>query len=109
MLFIERDQDGTIVAIRSNTLTAGQETASLLDPEVQAFLKASGEMDNLAHLLALSDTSVVRVLEDLIDVLIAKKLILFTDLPPAAQDKLSGRKRIRREMHGDDLMVEDVL
>ena len=109
MLFIERDQGGAIVAIRTNAQTPEQETASLLDPEVQAFFRDSGEMENLAHLLSLSDASVIRVLEDLVDLLIDKKLIRFTDLPAAAREKLSDRKRLRRELHGDGLMVDDVL
>ncbi len=109
MLFVERDKDGAIIAIRKNAIAPGQETASLLDLEVQAFFRASGEMENLSQLLILSDTSIVRVLEDLVDLLIDKKVILFTDLPSAAQEKLSGRKQIRRKIRGDDLMVEDVL
>ena len=74
-----------------------------------AFLRASGELDALAQLLALSDNAIVRVLEDLIDLLIDKKLILFTELPAAAQEKLSGRKRIRQQLGSGDLMVDDVL
>lgn len=109
MLFVERNRDGAIIAIRKNAITPGQEPASLLDPEVQEFFRASGEIENLSQLLILSDTSIVRVLEDLVDLLIDKKIILFTDLPAAAQDKLSGRKQIRRKIRGDDLMVEDVL
>ncbi len=37
------------------------------------------------------------MLEDLIDVLIAKKHIMFTDLPEAAQQKLIGRRGLRTE------------
>ncbi|MDX9841642.1 MAG: hypothetical protein RBS95_09310, partial [Desulfobulbus sp.] len=77
--------------------------------EVLVFLRASGELDALAQLLALSDNSIVRVLEDLVDLLIDKKLILFTELPVAAQEKLSGRKRIRQQLGNGDLMVDDVL
>lgn len=109
MLFVERNREGVVVAIRSSALVPDQVPASLLDPEVQAFLRASGEMDNLEQLLRLSDTSIVRVLEDLVDLLIAKKIILFTDLPLAAQEKISDRKQIRQTMRGGDLMVDDVL
>ena len=56
-----------------------------------------------------ADNAIVRVLEDLIDLLIDKKLILFTELPAAAQEKLSGRKRIRQQLGSGDLMVDDVL
>jgi hypothetical protein len=109
MLCIERDQSGAIVAIRNSAERQGLEPASLLDEEVLAFLRSSGEVDALAQLLALSDNAIVRVLEDLVDLLIDKKLILFTELPPAAQEKLSGRKQIRQKLGSADLMVDDVL
>ena len=109
MLCIERDRDGAIVAIRKASREEGLEPASLLNDEVLTFLKGSGELESMMRLLAVSDSSIVRVLEDLVDLLIDKKLILFTELPPAAQEKLSGRKRIRRQLEGGDLMVDDVL
>lgn len=42
-----------------------------------------------------SDLEMIRVYEDLVDLLIGKNLVLLTDLPPAAQDKLLRRKRLR--------------
>jgi hypothetical protein len=42
-----------------------------------------------------TDTSLVRVLEDLIDVLITRGVIQFTDLPEAAQAKLLERRETR--------------
>lgn len=46
---------------------------------------------------ALSDTdaSLARVTEDLIDILIARGVIQFTDFPPAAQAKLLQRRQTR--------------
>lgn len=49
----------------------------------------------VASALAESDITLVRVLEDLIDVLITRGLIQFTDLPPAAQTKLLERRQSR--------------
>ena len=56
------------------------------------------ESDNTTHNLAQSDTSLVRVLEDLIDVLITRGVIQFTDLPVAAQTKLLERRETRASM-----------
>lgn len=56
-----------------------------------------------------SDASVVRVLEDLIDLLIAKQIILFTELPQDAQAKLLGRKELRARLGDDQLTVNDIL
>jgi len=51
--------------------------------------------DVLVNSLTQSDLALVRVLEDLIDTLIEKGLIQFTDLPPAAQAKLLNRRETR--------------
>lgn len=48
--------------------------------------------------LSQSDTSLVRVLEDLIDVLINRGVIQFTDLPEAAQAKLLERRETRASL-----------
>ncbi|BAO81948.1 hypothetical protein SRAA_2094 [Serpentinimonas raichei] len=45
--------------------------------------------------LALSDSGVARVTEDLIDILILRGVIQFTDFPPAAQAKLLSRRQTR--------------
>lgn len=45
-----------------------------------------------------SDLEMIRVYEDLIDVLLTKRIIMLTDFPPAAQEKLLHRKRLRRSL-----------
>lgn len=75
-------------------------------PDVQAFLDAAKNQ------LSSSDTETIREIEDLVSVLIAKKVILLTDLPDAAQQKLSERQRMRSELNDlGNLMVdeEDIL
>ena len=49
------------------------------------------------------DRDFVRAIEDTIELLIAKEIILFTDLPPKVQEKLLRRKKcaarpIRRQL-----------
>ena len=48
--------------------------------------------------LSQTDTSLVRVLEDLIDVLITRGVIQFTDLPEAAKAKLLERRETRASL-----------
>lgn len=48
--------------------------------------------------LDFEDTSFVRVLEDLIEVLIANGTIRLTDLPPEALAKLKQRKKKREQL-----------
>jgi hypothetical protein len=45
--------------------------------------------------LADSDAGLARVTEDLIDILITRGIIQFTDFPPAAQAKLLQRRQTR--------------
>jgi hypothetical protein len=48
------------------------------------------------------------VLEDLINTLIDKEVILFTDLPDAAREKLANREKIRGRLSDlDNLMGDD--
>ncbi|MCL2459000.1 MAG: hypothetical protein FWF31_09210 [Desulfobulbus sp.] len=110
MLYIERDAQGAITAIyRDEREKPGLEPVSLLDAEVLAFLRSNGGMETLDLQLMSSDVTMVRVLEDLIDVLVAKNLILITELPPQARDKILGRKRLRAQMADQHLVVDDIL
>ena len=56
------------------------------------------EAQQAEELLSQSDTAIARVLEDLIDVLITRGVIQFTDLPEAAQDKLLSRRQTRARL-----------
>ena len=59
----------------------------VLDPKEQA--KAE---------LAASDKEMARIAEDLIDVLKTKGLIIDSDLPQAARDRLAMRKELRAQL-----------
>ncbi len=47
------------------------------------------------RVLAESDAGLARVTEDLIDILISRGVIQFTDFPPGAQAKLLERRQTR--------------
>jgi hypothetical protein len=109
MLYIERNTDGTIAAIHQTPSAKTTEQKSLMDEEVLEFLGKEGRLDSWVKLLSLSDVSIIRVLEDLIDLLIKKNVIMMTELPEEARDKLGQRKRVRERMEHDQLMVDDIL
>jgi len=56
------------------------------------------QTDNV-NALSQTDTSLVRVLEDLIDVLITRGVVQFTDLPEAAQARLLERRETRASLN----------
>ncbi len=80
-VFVIRDSQGKITGLSAEHSTAAS-PASVHDPEVQAFLR---------HL----DVDLVRVLEDVIELLVARGVFRFTDLPESAQRKLLFRKNLR--------------
>ena len=61
--------------------------------------------DNSA--LGETDLSLVRVIEDVVELLISKNIILFTELPPAAQDKMMRRKKLRSQRSNDLQLLDD--
>lgn len=95
MRYVARDGDGRVVAVSLVADAAHPEPMPADAPELAAFLHG-GEQGSLAN----SDLRLVRVLEDLIDLMIDKELIRFTDLPPPAQEKLMERRNLRRSMYG---------
>lgn len=109
MLYIERNTDGTIAAIHQTPSATTTEQKTLMDEEVLEFLGKEGRLDSWVKLLSLSDVSIIRVLEDLIDLLVKKNVIMMTELPEEARDKLGERKRVRERMEHDQLMVDDIL
>lgn len=61
----------------------------------------------LKHQLSSLDSDFVRVLEDLIDVLIANGTIRLTDLPPQALAKLNARKQARQQLKDSLNLIND--
>ena len=108
MLYVERDNDGNITALH-NKPEADSEQKSILDEEILKFLNKNVDTDPWMELLSLSDIGTIRILEDLIDLLIKKNIILFTELPEAAQAKINERKKVRQQMDTSELMVDDIL
>ncbi|WP_415900454.1 hypothetical protein [Neptuniibacter sp. QD48_11] len=100
MLYAIRNEEGRIVSL-SETPQAGAEAVDIKNKEVMDFLSINDEEFSAEEFLQQSDMAVARIFEDLVDVLINKNLILFTDLPPMAQKKLLGRKLARNINRGE--------
>jgi hypothetical protein len=109
MLYVERDGAGNIIALHNKPEPGIHEQKSIMDEEILGFLNRSVDTDPWVQLLSLSDISIIRILEDLIDLLIHKNVILFTELPEAAQAKINERKQVREKIGPEQLMVDDIL
>jgi len=104
MPYVVRDQGGNIIAVSERQDARFVEQVGVEDAELMSFV-ARLESDQAS--IGKTDLDFVRVLEDLVDLLISKGVILFTELPPSAQDKISRRQRMRSEL-GDQLnLIED--
>jgi len=68
---------------------------------------SNGPAPNAKDDLSRMDTEFIRVLEDLIDVLVAKGVINLTDLPPQALEKLSQRRSARRKLRNALDLIQD--
>lgn len=108
-MFVRRDESGRIVAASLVAEAGIAEAVEDGDPELLAF----GRGDPAGATLTASDLRLVRVLEDIVDLLIERDVIRFTDLPQQAQEKLMERKSLRASMrkgldllgHGDEDLI----
>src|SRR4030042_769988 len=109
MLYVERSENGKIVALHSSPHPQAGEQKSVMDEEILDFLHTTVSADSRKLLLSLSDMGIIRLLEDLINLLIQKNVIFFTELPPQAQERITERKQIREKIASQELMVDDIL
>lgn len=63
--------------------------------------------DDSKRELSALDADFIRVLEDLIEALLANGTLRLTDLPPQALQKLSQRKRARQRVRGSLDLIDD--
>lgn len=97
MPYVQRDSTGQVVAIFAQPGPGHDEFLPAGHPELAA-LSGAGEF---AHL----DADLIRIIEDVVDVLIDRGLLRLTDLPPDAQRKLLARKGARARLReGLDLL-----
>jgi hypothetical protein len=88
----KRNTSGEIIMLSKESTSECSETIAPDSSEVLAFL--ADQPGSSAHFIA-SDLAFVRVVEDILEVLLNKGIITFTDLPEAAQAKVMQRKSLR--------------
>lgn len=112
MLYAQRDEDGNIVALFSSPRDDTLYPVSAHDPEVLQFVQENESGEISREFLSTTDANLVRVVEDLIELLVTKNLIMITELPDAVQRKLDIRRFARATLREDpNPMVdqEDIL
>lgn len=109
MPFVQRDKQGRIIALFSDPRAEAQESLPASHEDVLTFLlSGNADQNETKGYLLQTDDEMIRVVEDVIDLLIKKNLILLTELPAAAQQKLIMRKRLRAKfLLEDTVLIED--
>ena len=92
MFYIKRNANGEIIMLSKEPTAECSEAIAQNSPEVLPFL--ADQPESSANFIA-SDLAFVRVVEDILEVLLDKGIITFTDLPEAAQAKVMERKSLR--------------
>ena len=100
MLYALKDDKGLIIAVSERQLTDDWKSVDLEDEAVLAFLQRNPSIGG--KVMQAADADFIRVLEDVIDLLIDKAVIQFTELPDPVQNKLLNRRRYREELRKDD-------
>lgn len=106
MPYVARDDQGLIVDVQERETETAYEQVALDDPELVSYLNNgadNGRDDGAAEAqirakLEQSDLEFIRVIEDVITVLIDKRVFMLTDLPAAAQEKLARRYNLRSKL-----------
>lgn len=110
MLYAKVNEEGKIQDVATEQSDDYKLLVAPDEPAVAAILekKFSSTTADTQEMLSNSDSDMLRIIEDLIDLLTEKRLIRFTELPIPAQKKLLSRKWVRNVHNGfDDTLIAD--
>lgn len=112
MPYVSRDESGRITGVFDHAEVGVTDEVQADDPDLARFLEDQGlsSPEDIRQLLSESDLRMVRLVDDLIDLLIEKGVIKFTDLPAAAGEKYLQRQIARKRLQGSVVVDEkDIL
>ena len=87
---------------------SAKEILSIDHPDIVDFLTRFGDDNQARQLLTDYDESLPRVLEDLIDILIRKNVLQFTEFPETARRKLVTRQYLRNLIRQTDRTIRQL-
>ena len=106
MFYVQRDAQGQLIRVEAAAYAEATETLPADHHDIQAWV-ANAAVENSLKQLKQSDFEMIRVLDDLIQVLTQKGVIRVTDLPPAAQAKLMDRTQAREALGGLSQLIDE--
>ncbi len=106
MFYVQRDAQGALSRVDALEFAGASETLPADHPEILAW-QTNVIVEKRLQQLRQSDLEMIRVLDDLIQVLTQKGVIRVTDLPAAAQAKLMDRTQAREALDGLNHLITD--
>jgi hypothetical protein len=106
MFYVQRDADGKLLRVEAASFDQQTGTLPADNADIQEWF-AADRVGNSLNQLKQSDLDMIRVLEDLIDVLATKGVFNITDLPPGAQAKLLNRSTARKALSSLNNLIDD--
>ncbi|MFK3776383.1 MULTISPECIES: tryptophan synthase subunit beta [Pseudomonas] len=106
MFYVQRDEFGQLQRVEAAPFAEHNELLPADHAEIQDWF-ADDLVENSLKQLKQSDLDMIRVLEDLIEVLTEKGVISITDLPAGAQAKLLNRSTARRALGSLNNLIEE--
>lgn len=112
MPYVLRNAEGKIIAVSASETAATREWVDEGSHDLNAFLLdmalgKEGVDAGVVRALGDSDLAMIRVVEDVVDLLIEQNLLRFTDLPVPAQEKLMQRRSLRNNLNSLSLLSND--
>ena len=102
MIYVKRDETGRVIAVSQEAMEGFEQTDESAASEINEVLASATD-----SLFQNSDLEFIRVLDDVIDLLIAKNLLLFTELPAVVQEKYTQRTQMRERRRESLNLLED--
>lgn len=106
MIYIQKDANNNIIDL-DFSYQEGFEKTSIFDKKVKQFLNDSNNTEIIKLSILKLDLDMVRITEDLIDVMIKKEQLLFTDLPEAVQNKILFKKMLRENLSSTESLYQE--
>ena len=106
MFYVQRDAQGLLLRVETQAFDGMSGEMAADSQEVQDWF-ANRQLESSLQQLQQSDLDMIRVLDDLINVLISKGVLRITDLPEAAQAKLVGRSKARDSLGGLHRLINE--
>jgi signal recognition particle GTPase len=98
MPYVIKNSSGKIVGAFEDEQKITSEWVEEEDKELQSYKQELKSQVQAKNEMQISDLDLIRVLEDLTELLIKKQVIAFTELPIFAQQKLGTRQKMRTDM-----------